>query len=144
MTTNPPPPTFGTRELYDALAEALNVDAVWLVKAKAMTFSMTHVYQGKIERAFRMEFTAGRISEVTVYGDPADAPPSVFVLTGDYDDWRDMLATAELSVNIALVSRKILVKGKMGALMKNIPQFNYIIGKLIELEPKVPEDAPAE
>jgi hypothetical protein len=31
----------------------------------------------------------------------------------------------------------------MGALMKNIPQFNYIISKLIELEPRVAADSPA-
>jgi hypothetical protein len=30
----------------------------------------------------------------------------------------------------------------MGTLMKNIPQFNYIISTLIELEPMVPEDVP--
>lgn len=141
MTTNQRP-TFGTRELYDALAEALNADPGWLKKAKAMTFGMTHVYRGQIERAFRMEFTSGVMSDVTEYDHAADAPSSDFVLTGDYESWCSMLVTAELAVNIALVSRKILVKGKMGALMKNIPQFNYIISKLIELEPKVPEDSP--
>lgn len=137
-------PTFGTRELYDALAEALNADPVWLKKAKAMTYSMTHIYRGKVQRVFGMDFDEGRMSNVTEYGDPADAPHSDFVLTGDYETWRDLLVTAQLAVNIALVSRKIVVKGKMGALMKNIPQFNYIIAKLIELEPRVPEDSPAQ
>ncbi len=136
-------PTFGTRELYDALAVALNDDQVWLTKASSMTFSMMHVYHGSIERSFRMQFDGGVMSNVEEFEDSADAPDTVFVLIGDTDDWCDMLATAELSVNIALVSRKILVKGKMGMLMKSIPQFNYIIGKLIELEPRVPEDEPA-
>ncbi|HTK66409.1 MAG TPA: hypothetical protein VL595_28795 [Pseudonocardia sp.] len=138
-------PTFGTRELYDSLAVSLNDDRTWLAKAKAMTFSMAHVYQWQdgTERTFRMEFRNGVMSDVTEFDDPADLPPTALVLTGSFEDWRDMLVTEELSVNVAMVTRKIVVKGKMGTMMKNIPQFNYIIGKLIELEPLVPEDEPA-
>jgi hypothetical protein len=139
-TTNP---TFGTRELYDALAEVLNSDEAWLDKAKNMTFSMTHVYNGDPAGVFRMHFTRGLMSNVAEYPDQSAAPDSEFVLSGTVDDWRRMLVTGELSANIALVSRKLKVKGKMGALMKNIPQFNYIIGKLIELEPRVVADSPA-
>ena len=137
-------PTFGTRELYDSLAESLNNDPTWLVKAKAMTFSMAHVYRfpDDTHRTFRMEFRTGTMSDVTEFDDPADLPDTAFVLRGSFEDWRDMLVTEELSVNVALVTRRIVVKGKMGTLMKNIPQFNYIIAKLIELEPKVPEDVP--
>ncbi|WP_237727039.1 hypothetical protein [Rhodococcus jostii] len=47
-----------------------------------------------------------------------------------------MLVTGELTVNIALVTKQISVKGKMGPLLKNIPQFNYIIVKLSELGPR--------
>jgi hypothetical protein len=138
-------PTFGTRELYDLLAETLNADVKWLAKAKAMTFSMAHVYQWQdgAERAFRMEFSGGVMSDVTDFDDPADLPVTALVLTGSFEDWRAMLVTEELSVNVAMVTRRIVVKGKMGTMMKNIPQFNYIIGKLIELEPLVPEDEPA-
>ena len=138
-------PTFGTRELYDDLAESLNTDPKWLVKAKAMTFSMAHVYQWKdgAERTFRMEFRNGAMSDVTDAYGPDDLPATALVLTGSFEDWRDMLVTEELSVNVAMVTRRIVVKGKMGTMMKNIPQFNYIISKLIELEPLVPEDEPA-
>jgi hypothetical protein len=137
-------PTFGTRELYDDLAESLNSDPTWLVKAKAMTFSMAHIYRysDDSQRTFRMEFRTGTMSDVTVFDDPKDLPETAFVLRGSFEDWRDMLVTEELSVNVALVTRRIVVKGKMGTLMKNIPQFNYIISKLIELEPMVPEDVP--
>lgn len=137
-------PTFGTRELYDSLAERLNADPTWLAKAKAMTYSMAHIYElsDGSRRTFRMEFRAGALSDIVTYDDPADLPETAFVLRGSYEDWRDMLATQELSVNVALVTRRIVVKGKMGALMKNIPQFNYIISTLIELEPMVPEDVP--
>jgi hypothetical protein len=135
-------PTFGTRELYDSLAESLNSDPTWLVKAKAMSFSMAHIYRlpDDTQRTFRMEFRNGTMSDVTTFDDPADLPETAFVLRGSFEDWRDMLVTEELSVNVALVTRRIAVKGKMGLLMKNIPQFNYIITKLIELEPRVPED----
>jgi hypothetical protein len=138
-------PTFGTRELYDSLAESLNSDPTWLVKAKAMTFSMAHVYQfaDDTQRTFRMEFRTGTMSDVTEHDDPEDLPPTALVLRGSFEDWRDMLVTEELSVNVAMVTRRIVVKGKMGTMMKNIPQFNYIISKLIELEPLVPEDEPA-
>jgi hypothetical protein len=138
-------PTFGTRELYDDLATSLNSDPKWLAKAKAMTFSMAHVYQWEngTERTFRMEFSGGEMSDVTEFDDPAALPATARVLTGSFEDWRDMLVTEELSVNVAMVTRRIVVKGKMGTMMKNIPQFNYIISKLIELEPLVPEDEPA-
>ncbi|MBA3742959.1 hypothetical protein [Sporichthya sp.] len=137
-------PTFGTRELYDSLAESLNSDPTWLVKAKAMTFSMAHVYRypDDTQRTFRMEFRTGKICDVTEFDDPADLPETAFVLRGSSDDWRDMLVTEELSVNVAMVTRRILVKGKMGTLMKNIPQFNYIVRRLIELDPVVPGDEP--
>jgi hypothetical protein len=137
-------PTFGTRELYDSLAESLNSDPTWLAKARAMTYSMAHIYElsDGSRRTFRMEFRAGILSDIVEFDDPANLPETAFVLRGSYEDWRDMLATQELSVNVALVTRRIVVKGKMGALMKNIPQFNYIITKLIELEPMVPEDVP--
>ncbi|ABG99100.1 hypothetical protein RHA1_ro08053 (plasmid) [Rhodococcus jostii RHA1] len=52
------------------------------------------------------------------------------------ENWRRMLVTGELTVNIALVTKQISVKGKMGPLLKNIPQFNYIIVKLSELGPR--------
>ncbi|HEV7975410.1 hypothetical protein [Amycolatopsis sp.] len=133
-------PTFGTRELYDALAEALNSDPVWQKKARKMTFGMTHVYNGKFPLVLRMMFTEGVMSDVTVFDSAEDAPFSEFVLTGDSENWERMLVTGELSVNIALVSKQISVKGKMGMMMKNIPQFNYIIAKLIELEPRVLDD----
>ncbi|WP_043659807.1 hypothetical protein [Thermocrispum municipale] len=133
-------PTFGTRELYDALAEALNNDPVWLKKARKMTFAMTHVYTGELPLVIRMNFTEGVMSGVTEFNDVSEAPYSEFVLTGDSKSWERMLVTGELSVNIALVSKKISVKGKMGPMMKNIPQFNYIIAKLIELEPRVLDD----
>ncbi|PXY25477.1 hypothetical protein [Prauserella flavalba] len=133
-------PTFGTRELYDALAETLNGDPVWRKKAGKMTFGMTHVYTGELPLVVRMNFTEGVMSDVTVFDDVADVPSSEFVLSGDSKNWERMLMTGELSVNIALVSKQISVKGKMGPLMKNIPQFNYIIAKLIELEPRVLDD----
>ena len=130
-------PTFGTRELYDALAEALNNDPTWLAKAKKMSFGMTHVYTGELPLTVRMEFDEGVMRNVTQYDNAELAPQSEFVLSGDSENWRRMLVTGELSVNIALVSRQILVKGKMGPLMKNIPQFNYIIATLIDLEPQM-------
>jgi hypothetical protein len=130
-------PTFGTRELYDALAETLNDDQVWLKKAKNMSFGMTHLYAGALPLTVRMEFHEGVMGNVEQFDRPEDAPPSEFVLSGDSDSWTKMLVTGELSVNIALVSRQILVKGKMGAMMKNIPQFNYIIARLIDLEPRL-------
>lgn len=138
MTTERP--TFGTRELYDALAEKLNNDPVWLKKARKMTFGMTHVYTGGLPLVVRLNFDEGAMSSVTEYDSPADAPHSEFVLSGDSDDWRRLLVTGELSVNVALVTQQISVKGKMGSLMKNIPQFNYIITKLIELDPRLLDD----
>lgn len=54
-------PTFGTREIYDQLAAALNDDPKWLEKAKILNYTMSHWYSEPMGCAFGMRFDAGKL-----------------------------------------------------------------------------------
>ena len=63
------------------------------------------------------------------------------MLTGSPEVWERMLVAQTISPQIALVTRKIGVEGKMSVLLKNISVFNYLLAVLIALEPVMsPED----
>ena len=130
-------PLFGTRELYDRLAEALNDDPAWLVKAKELNYTMTHVYTEPIGKVFTFRFDHGKLLDVAdVEGDaPAD-----FVLTATPEIWEKVLVSGELSPNVALVTRKIKVDGKLTVLLKHMAAFNYLLGVLTNLDPLMERD----
>ena len=131
-------PLFGTREVYDALAEALNDDPKWLAKAAVLNYTMTHVYTAPINKTFTFRFESGKLLDIEERDGPA---PADFVLTGSPEVWERMLVAQTISPQIALVTRKIGVEGKMSVLLKNISVFNYLLAVLIALEPVMsPED----
>jgi hypothetical protein len=101
MTTRP---LFGTREVYDALAEALNDDPEWLAKASVLNYTMTHVYTEPVNKTFTFRFEGGKLLDVRDVDGPA---PADFVLTGSPDTWERMLVSQTLSPQIAMVTRKI-------------------------------------
>ena len=72
---------------------------------------------------------------------PGDGPaPADFVLTGSPEVWERMLVSQTISPQIALVTRKISVDGKMSVLLKHISVFNYLLAVLIGLEPVMSPD----
>ena len=125
-------PLFGTREVYDALAEALNEDPKWLAKASVLNYTMTHVYTAPVNKTFTFRFEGGKLLDVRDVDGPA---PADFVLTGSPEVWERMLVAQTISPQIALVTRKIGVEGKMSVLLKHISVFNYLLAVLIALEP---------
>ena len=52
-------PLFGSREVYDALADALNEDPKWLAKAQVLNYTMTHVYTEPLNKTFTFRFEGG-------------------------------------------------------------------------------------
>jgi len=54
-------PLFGTREVYDALADALNEDPKWLAKANVLNYTMTHVYTEPLNKTFTFRGGQNRI-----------------------------------------------------------------------------------
>ena len=130
-------PIFGTREVYDALAEALNEDPKWLAKATMLNYTMTHVYTAPIDKTFTFRFEGGKLLDIREVDGPA---PADFVLTGSPETWERMLVSQTLSPQIAMVTRKISVDGKLSVLLKHISVFNYLLAVLIGLEPVMSPD----
>jgi hypothetical protein len=130
-------PLFGTREVYDALAEALNEDPKWLAKAQVLNYTMTHVYTEPMNKTFTFRFEAGKLLDVRDVDGPA---PADFVLSGSPETWERMLVSQTITPQIALVTRKIHVDGSMTTLLKNISVFNYLLAVLTGLEPVMSPD----
>ena len=130
-------PLFGTREVYDALAEALNDDPKWLAKASVLNYTMTHVYTEPVNKTFTFRFEGGKLLDVRDVDGPA---PADFVLTATPEVWERMLVTQTITPQIALVTRKIHVDGSMTTLLKHITVFNYLLAVLTGLEPVMSPD----
>ena len=125
-------PLFGTREVYDALADALNEDPKWLAKANVLNYTMTHVYTEPLNKTFTFRFEGGKLLDVRDVDGPA---PADFVLSGTPETWERMLVAQTITPQIALVTRKIHVEGSMTTLLKHISVFNYLLAVLIGLDP---------
>jgi len=125
-------PLFGTREVYDALAEALNDDPKWLAKATMLNYTMTHVYSEPINKTFTFRFEGGKLLDVRDVDGPA---PADFVLTATPEIWERMLVSQTITPQVAMVTRKVQVDGKLTVLLKHISVFNYLLAVLIGLEP---------
>ena len=130
-------PLFGTREVYDALAEALNEDPKWLAKAQVLNYTMTHVYTEPLNKTFTFRFEGGKLLDVREVDGPA---PADFVLTATPEVWERMLVSQTITPQIALVTRKIHVDGSMTTLLKHITVFNYLLAVLTGLEPVMSPD----
>lgn len=134
MTTRP---LFGTREVYDALADALNDDPKWLAKATVLNYTMTHVYTEPLSKTFTFRFEGGKLLDVRDVSGPA---PADFVLTASPEVWERMLVSQTITPQIALVTRKIHVDGSMTTLLKHISVFNYLLAVLTGLDPVMSPD----
>lgn len=130
-------PLFGSREVYDALAEALNEDPKWLAKAQVLNYTMTHVYTEPLNKTFTFRFEGGKLLDVREVDGPA---PADFVLSASPEVWERMLVSQTITPQIALVTRKIHVDGSMTTLLKHITVFNYLLAVLTGLEPVMSPD----
>jgi len=121
----PAPVTFGSLAFYEAMAETLNDDPVWLDKGRKLTYAMVYRYEAPLEGDFFLRFDAGKVVEVKT-PDVADVEHADFVISGSSDVWR---AAFEGSVNptIALARGQIKVKGDTKQLIKNMSAFKYIL-----------------
>ena len=63
------------------------------------------------------------------------AAPADFVLTATPEIWQRMLVDQTISPQVAMVTRKVAVDGKLRVLLKHISVFNYLLAVLIGLEP---------
>lgn len=127
-------PQFGTIGFYEAMAAALNADADWLEKGKAISCSMVYYYDAPINRAFWLNFDEGRVTEVAEY-ETTEERAADFVISGKPEAWKSVLLK-ETKAATAMATGKLKVKGKQTFLLRNMNAFSRIIEVMSELDPK--------
>lgn len=125
-------PMFGTRQMYEALAQRINNDPEWLQRAGHLSFSMAHVYVGAVNQSFSFRFDGGRLVDIAEDGGPAD-----FVLTATTETWEQVM-TRELDAKRAVVSKQIQVSGDMLTVIKHMVVLKGLVDHLVELDVSVP------
>lgn len=125
-------PLFGTRQMYEALAQRINNDPEWLRSAGHLSFSMAHVYTGAVKHSYRFRFDAGRLVDIAEDDAPVD-----FVLTASTETWEQVL-TRELDAKRAVVGKQIQVEGDMLTLIKHMVVLKGLVDHLVGLDVSVP------
>ena len=125
-------PLFGTRLMYEALAERVNNDPEWLGRAGHLSFSMTHVYTGVVNESYSFRFDAGRLIDIADHDEPAD-----FVLTAPAETWEQVM-TRQLDAKRAVVSKQIKVEGDMLTMIKHMVVLKGLVDHLCELDVRIP------
>lgn len=125
-------PLFGTRQMYEALAQRINNDPEWLRRAGHLSFSMAHVYTGAVNYSFSFRFDGGHLVDIGEHGVPAD-----FVLTASTETWEQVM-TRELDAKRAVVGKQIRVAGDMLTLIKHMVVLKELVDHLVGLDVSVP------
>jgi hypothetical protein len=116
---------FGSLEFYEAMAEALNADPVWLEKGAGITYTMLYRYGPPQEGDFWIVFDHGKVTDVRM-GDEKDVEAADFVISGPSDVWRSVFE-GNTNPTVALARGHIKVKGEAKLLVKNMGAFKYVI-----------------
>ena len=127
-------PLFGTRPMYEALAQRVNNDPEWLQRAGHLSFSMAHVYTGVVNHSFSFRFDGGHLVDIAEHDTPVD-----FVLTAPIETW-EQLVTRELDAKRAVVSKQIQVEGDMLSLIKHMVVLKGLVDHLGELDVRIPSE----
>ncbi len=118
-----------SKEFFDALASALNVDAEWLKKASSSTFKSVITITDR-SKSFLLDVAAGKVSVSEVAPDvPAD-----FKFDGPYDSWT-ILGRGEKDFQSLVMAGKVKFRGSMPKVMGLMPAWNRLI-KVAQQLPK--------
>lgn len=123
---------FGTVAVYEAMADLLNNDPAWADKGRPINYSMVFDYGAPVGKAFFVRFADARVTDVKELPD-ADSEPADFVLSAAPDVWRGIFDQTINPTN-ALVKGQIKVKGKIGALLRHMTAFSYIIDVMTKIK----------
>jgi hypothetical protein len=126
-------PVFGTLSLYQAMADALNNDALWAEKGANITASMVYSFLPPIGKLFYLNYDHGKITEVAELISE-DERPADYVISGSPDAWRAVFKK-ELKPTTAMATGKLKVQGKQTYLLRNMSAFSYILEVMTGLDP---------
>jgi hypothetical protein len=118
-------PVFGTLSLYEAMAEALNRDPVWVEKGANITASMVYSFLPPIGRLFFLNYDHGKITEVAELA-AEEERPSDYLISGSPEVWKAVFRK-ELKPTTAMATGKLKVRGKQSYLLRNMAAFSYIL-----------------
>jgi ubiquinone biosynthesis protein UbiJ len=125
-------PLFGTRPMYEALAQRVNNDPEWLQRAGHLSFSMAHVYTGVVNHTFSFRFDGGRLVDLSEHDTAVD-----FVLTAPAETWEQVM-TRQLDAKRAVVSKQIQVEGDMLTMIKHMVVLKGLVDHLCDLDVRIP------
>jgi len=129
-------PMFATVEFYEAVADALNNDPVWLDMAKPITYTMVFVYEEPVNKVFYLSFDEGRITETLELANPTERSAD-FVITGKPDSWKGVILKT-INPTSAMATGKLKVNGKQTVLLRHMKKFSYMIDKMTRIEAVFP------
>ena len=125
-------PLFGTLSLYEAMADALNNDPVWVDKGANITASMVYSFLPPIGRLFFLNYDHGKITEVAELASEEERP-SDYLISGSPEVWKAVFQK-ELKPTTAIATGKLKVRGKQSYLLKNMAAFSYILEVMTNLD----------
>src|SRR3990170_1961174 len=103
---------FGSLEFYEAMADALNDDPIWLQKGgEKITFDMVYNYEAPIEGSFFCRFESGKVTEVRD-ATAEDVEHAHFVISGSSDVWKGCF-DGSINPTVAMTRGQLRVRGKM-------------------------------
>lgn len=136
MSENEERIVFGTLGFYEAMANALNNDPVWLEKGAALKATMIYQYGAPVDKFFYLNFAEGKVTDVTELVS-AEERPAEYVVSGSADAWKAVLRK-EIKPATAMATGKLKVKGKQTYLLKNMAAFTYVLDVMTTLDPIYP------
>jgi putative sterol carrier protein len=122
---------FGTVEVYEEMAKALDNDPEWAETGKGITYKMTFTYKEPINKVFFVNFDEGKITEVREAG-PDDRSVD-FDLAAAPDTWRSLLE-GKTNPMMAITRGKLKVDGNLAALMKHMKAFTKVLDAMSGVE----------
>lgn len=136
MSENEDRIVFGTLEFYEAMANALNNDPVWLEKGAALKATMIYHYGPPVDKYFYLNFAEGKVTDVAELTS-AEERPAEYVISGSGDAWKAVLRK-EVKPATAMATGKLKVKGKQTYLLKNMSAFTHVLDVMTTLDPVYP------
>ncbi len=116
-----------SKEFFEALANALNVDAEWMKKASTSTFKTVITVTDRAQ-SHLLEVVNGKVTT----SESAPDVPADFKFEGPYDSWM-ILGKGEKDFQSLVMSGKVKFRGSMPKVMGMMPQWNRLIKVAQEL-----------
>lgn len=118
-----------SKEFFDTLANALNIDAEWLKKASSLTFKSIITITDR-SKSYLLDVVSGQVG----VSETAPDVPADFKFEGPYDSWV-ILGKGEKDFQSLVLAGKVKFRGSLPKVMGMMSQWNRLI-KVAQQLPK--------